>query len=414
LRLAVFTNQFPSHVSTFFARDISGLLRAGVDVDILPFYPLDPTLWRYVPDILSADALPRTKVHHTALRNGVGYARSKQFRKLGTLIRHTAAASFSAARFGVVPVIKSVYVSLKASAWAQQYPNNYDHILAYWGHYAATGAYLFHHLTNCRIPFSIFVHAGIDLYQSPAQLRRKFLYADNIITCSDFNRQFICSRLSDICQVVSAKIYVHHHGLDLAEYTYQPNYRSARTILAVGSLEKYKGFDYLLRAIGELHSRGCDLDVWLLGDGGQAEALRRLANEMQIAERVRFQGWVRPAEVCDAMRQATILVHPSSELADGVPNVIKEAMAVGLPVVASGVAGIPELLQNGAHGVLVPPRNVTALANAVEGLLLNDSLRSQYADAARKYIERMFDVWERGRCLAGLLRATRRPARKHC
>jgi glycosyltransferase involved in cell wall biosynthesis len=89
--------------------------------------------------------------------------------------------------------------------------------------------------------------------------------------------------------------------------------------------------------------------------------------------------------------------------------VIKEAMAVGTPVVASEVAGIPELLDNGKNGLLVPPKDVKALANAIKTLLVSNTLRQKYAQAARQYAEQRFDLWRNGQRLAALLRATRRP-----
>ena len=109
------------------------------------------------------------------------------------------------------------------------------------------------------------------------------------------------------------------------------------------------------------------------------------------------------------MRQTTILVHPSIGLGDAVPTVIKESMTLGTPVVASNVAGIPELLDGGKCGILVPPRNVKALAGAIMVLLENTLLRRKYAEAARKYAEEQFDTSQNGRRLAEVLRSTKRP-----
>ena len=73
MRLAVFTNQFPNRVSTFFARDIRGLIESGIDIDVFPLYPLDPALWCYVPEILNETILPRSKCHHlTSQQNSLG------------------------------------------------------------------------------------------------------------------------------------------------------------------------------------------------------------------------------------------------------------------------------------------------------------------------------------------------------
>ena len=301
---------------------------------------------------------------------------------------------------------------LKAWAWASLYPYSYDHVLAYWGNYAGTCAYIFHRLVGRDVPFSIFLHAGIDLYRNQLHLREKLLYADQIITCSKFNRKFINDRFSEIFELISDKIYVHYHGLDFGEFLYEPDGRIPRRIVAVGSLEKYKGFDYLLRAVHELGIRGIDYEVELVGDGQESDHLQALANKLQISEKVKFRGWLHHKEVQSAIRQATILVHPSPELNDGAPNVIKEAMALGTPVVASSVAAIPELLENGRNGLLAEPKDVNGLANAVETLLANPSLRRKYADAAREYVEKNFDLWRGGKCLADLLCSTIRQERR--
>lgn len=382
------------------------LLKAGIEVDIFPFYPLDPMLWRYVPDILGEDVLPRSTVHHISIAQSLKYARPWPLKNLYKFSVDTACISTSATRFGVVPFVKSGYVFLKAWAWAQQYLNDYDHVLAYWGNYAATCAYIYHRLIDRQIPFSIFLHAGIDLYNDQTYMRQKLLYADNIITCSEFNRQFMREYFSDNFHLISEKIYVHYHGLDFENFSYEPDDRPSRRILAVGSLEKYKGFDYLLRASYELRIRGIDNEVHLVGDGKEARSLRALANQLKISEWVRFHGWVCPNDVRRLMRQATILVHPSPGLADNMPTVIKEAMALGTPVIASNIAGIPELLDGGRCGMLVPPKDTKALAHAIETLLAGHDIRRKYAYSAREYAEKKFDLWRNGQRLAALLCST--------
>jgi len=201
---------------------------------------------------------------------------------------------------------------------------------------------------------------------------------------------------------------VHYHGVDLSEFRFQSHGRPRQKILAVGGLYEYKGFDYLIRAAHELSNRGIDYEIELVGDGTEADSLKALANKLQVSDRVRFLGWVRPGEVPNMMRQATIFVHPSSRLADGVPNVIKESMAVGTPVVASKVAGIPELLGNGKYGMLIPPKDVEALANAIEALLADEKLRLKYAYQARTYAEEKFDLWRNGQRLADFLISSKR------
>jgi colanic acid/amylovoran biosynthesis glycosyltransferase len=408
LRLAVFNNRFPGFVSTFFARDMRGLLDAGVDVDVFAIHPLEPELWHYVPDMLNEQHLPREKVHHTSLARTIRYAKPWPLVKVGTFLQDVTAISASAAKFGIRPLAKTVYVLLKGWTWAQAHPANYDHILAYWGNYSATCAYVYDRLASPRTPFSIFLHAGMDLYRTPIYMRQKLLYAENIITCSEFNRRFIYDHFSDISPLISDKIYVHHHGLDFREFLYEPDDRPARKIIGVGRLERPKGFNYLLLAAHELSQRGIKIEVELIGDGKETDALRALADTLRITDNVRFRGWLTPDEARIAMRQATALVHPSPDLGDGMPNVIKEAMALGTPVIASNVAGIPELLDSGGCGILVPPKDVKALADAIETLLANKAMRRKFADAARQHAEKKFDLWQNGQRLANLLSSTTR------
>ena len=412
MRCAVFTNQFPSQISTFFARDMRGLINAGVDVDIFPFYPLEPDLWRYVPQILSDVVLPRNKIHHMTLTESLRHAGWPD-KKLLTFSHDIVPICLSAAKFGADRLAKTIYVLLKALSWARLYNRNYDHILAYWGNYAATCAYIFHRIIDRAIPFSMFLHAGMDLYEGQVYMREKLLYADNIIVVCDFNRRFLHEHFNDIFPQISAKITKHHLGLDFAEFRYEPDGRSKRKILAVGGLYEYKGFDYLLRAGHVLSSRGLDYEIELVGDGPEANSLKRLAADLKIEQRVKFMGWLPPSEVRTTMNRATTLVHPSNGLGDAVPTVIKEAMATGLPVIASDVAGIPELLDNGNCGILVPPRNVEALASAIEKLLMNSELCRSYAESGRRYATEQFDLWRNGHHLADLLRSTTRLQPNH-
>jgi glycosyltransferase involved in cell wall biosynthesis len=205
---------------------------------------------------------------------------------------------------------------------------------------------------------------------------------------------------------------VHHHGVDLSEFGFQSDGRPPDRILAIGGFSEYKGFDYLLRAGKELMIRGVDFKIELVGDGKEATLLKTLAHNLRIADRVSFQGWQNPANIPTLIRGATVLVHPSSRLADGVPNVIKESMAAGTPVIASRVAGIPEVLGDGRYGLLVPPKDARALANAIETLLGSQEQRLKYSHAARRYVEQKFDLWRNGQQLAEVLYATARERRE--
>lgn len=408
MRLAVFTSKYPARVATFFERDMRALLAAGIDIDVFPIYPLDSSLWGYSHDTSNEEVLSRDKIHHLSLAEGLKMARPFHAGKMGTYARDVASSGAAAARYGVLPLAKTAYVMPKAWAWAQKHGNDYDHVLAYWGNYTATCAYAFHRLIERPIPFSIWLHAGADLYETPVYMRQKLLYADQIVTCCAFNRTFLSEHYEDIFPAISGKINVCYHGVDFAEFPYQPDGHQPHRIIAVGRLSKEKGFSYLLRAAQRLISRGVNVEIEFVGDGEEGESLKSLANRLHIADSVHFRGWLKFSAVQAAMREATVLVHPSDGLGDGLPNVIREAMALGTPVIASRVAGIHEALDDGC-GLLVPPRDVSILEFAIEKLLSDSQLRRSLADAARKRAEEKFDMWRNGQNLAQILRATKRP-----
>ena len=406
MRLAVFTSKYPAQVSTFFERDMRALIETGMEIDVFSIYPLDASEWGHSLELLGPSKLPRHRIHHLELMQALKLARPVLRRRLKIAGRDALSVLRAAARYGPMQVAKTAYALPKAWAWAAQYTHRYDHVLAYWGNYAGTIAYAFHRLAAPQLPFSIWLHAGTDLYRSPAFMREKLAYADNVVTCCEFNQSYILEHFGDVPGLQS-KVHVCHHGLNLDEFPFQLEGRASHTLLAVGRLSKLKGFDYLVRAAQVLRAQGLPITVEFVGDGDERAALQSLAAELGIAEHVDFRGWQPFVGVREAMNRATMVVHPSDGLGDGLPNVVREAMALGAPVVASDVAGIPDALRDGC-GVLVPPRDVYALAGEIARLLRHPEERRAIAVRARKRTEEKYDLWRNGARLAQLLQNTRR------
>ena len=399
MRLAVFTSQFPSTVNTFFERDIRALLELGIEIDIYPIYPLDPALWRFVSETLNPAVLPRSRVHHLAQLQAVRRIRPWRTKELSLMARESWRIVRSAARFGVLPVAKSLYVAPKAWAWASTNQNPYDHVLAYWGNYAATCAYLF-----CRLrhtPFSFFLHAGTDLYRDQVFLLEKLHTASHIFTECDFNRRFLRDLYPSDFGSFEAKLHVHYLGLDLENFLYAPTGRPNNQVIGVGRLCKAKGYEFLLKALALLETRGIYLECDFYGDGPERRRLEVLAAKLRST--VRFHSFKPFGEVRDAMGRATVLVHPSPWIGDATPTVIKEALAVGLPVVASDIVGIPELLNFGKCGLLVAPQDVRGIADAITKIITDEPLRYSLVEAGRRHAEEKFDMWGNGKQMKEVL-----------
>jgi glycosyltransferase involved in cell wall biosynthesis len=405
VRLAVFTNEFPSRVSTFFVRDVRGFIDAGFDIEIFPLRSGDEALWRFVPGSLEDVALLRRRTHHLTVTASARAWITGERRSDSSCRTSAMRAVGSGARFGVVPAIKTALSAAKARAWAEAHCGRFDHVLAYWGNYAATAACLFHQVAAPRAPFTMFLHAGVDLYRQRVYMREKLRYADNIIVVCDFNRRFLAETYPDLAPELAPKLHVHRLGLDLDALAFRELRPKTPTILAVGRFDRRKGFDVLLTAARRLSGRA-SFRLVLAGDGPEASRLEALARRLGIADRVEFPGWLTFDQVRQAMGEAWLLVHPSSGLGDAVPTVIKEAMAVGTPVVASRVAGIPELLDAGQCGVLVPPRNVEALSSAILTLLESPEARRDMAARARAFAELNFDAGGNCERLGERLRAS--------
>lgn len=405
MRLAVFTSRYPCRTATFFERDMRSLAEAGVELDVFCIRPAEPELWQYSKGMDGLDNFSRAKVRHApvfgTLRNA-GRALAERPREH---LSDAASVMWSAMRKGPLVAIKTASVLPLAWAWAAE-NKRYDHVLAYWGNYPGTCAWAFHRLQGRDVPFSIWLHAGIDLYSRSAYLREKVRYADNVLTCCEFNRDFIEKEFADEPDVLS-RVHVSHHGLDLADYRFQPDNRRNRVVLAVGRLVANKGYQYLLWALHVLKARGVEVTLEFVGDGPEEGALRRLAQRLNVQHMITWRGWMNPADAGRAMAEATMLVHPSGGLGDGLPNVLREAMAVGTPVIASNVAGIPDALEDGC-GVLVEPRDPAALALAIEQLLDAPERRRAIAEKARRRVEQRYDRRRTGQWLAGLLSSTRR------
>lgn len=407
MRVALFTNAFPGRANTFFVRDLEALLGAGIDVQIFPLYPEQPEHWQQVPESLVRRYDLRSRVHFCPEGN-VGVAR----RGLALGLRggsgaHARRVLTSSLRFGTAVAAKSLYGLGIGAYWAERAAGEFDLALSYWGNYAATSALIFRHRNRARaMKYGFYLHAGIDLYRDQAYLAEKLGQADLVVTVCEFNRRFLQELYPADFARFAPRLHVHHLGLDLQELAFRAEGRESAVILGVGHHSARKGFDDVIRVVGQLRDQGVATELWLVGEGPETPRLRQLAADLGVGDRVRFEGWLPFEAVADRMRRATLLMHASPELGDAVPTVIKEAMAVGLPVVGTHVAGIPELLDQGRCGSLVAPRDLAALTRAARAILEDRTGRLDLAHRARAFAEQTFDQRRNGARLVELLRQT--------
>ncbi len=195
------------------------------------------------------------------------------------------------------------------------------------------------------------------------------------------------------------RIVVHRTGIDLRHWPWRerrPSSNGSLRLVTVARLVEKKGIEYVLRAVKALTDAHIPVEYDVLGEGPLRAPLTRDIERLGIADRVRFHGWQAQAEVRAQMDHAHVLVQASVTGRDGdeegIPNVLKEAMAAGMPVVATRHAGIPELVEDGISGFLVAERDAGALASALSGLARAPERWVAMGRAGRARIERDYDI----------------------
>jgi len=285
-----------------------------------------------------------------------------------------------------------------------------SHIHGHYCHGATTVTWLASMMT--KLPFSFTAHAK-DIYLpslNPAGLlRRKMDAARFVITCTDANRDYLENLAS------RTPVYCIYHGLN-AEFCNimkeQPATRATNghfRVLGVGRLIPKKGFDILVQACAILHEKRVPFEAIIVAEGGEHEKeICRLITANGLENSVFLPGPMSQSQLFDEYQKASAFCLPCRVLEngdrDGIPNVLMEAMTVGVPVVSTPISGIPELIHDGVNGLLVPSEDSRALAEAFLRLINDNRLAKDLSRNAQETIESRFNGDKLAAHMANLLR----------
>ena len=264
-----------------------------------------------------------------------------------------------------------------------------------------------------RIPFSFTTHAK-DLYLTSRNVTHERVAAAKfVLTCTQYNVDFL---REFVALEHWPKLHLVYHGVDLsafAAYLEQNSHAGGHReegvpiVLSVGRLVPKKGMDTLIAACALLRDRGIVFECVIVGNGPLKSIMQEQINGLGLAKSVKLMGAMTHDKLISLYRQATVFALTPQITADGdrdgIPNVLVEAMAVGLAVVSTSVSGIPELVQDGQTGLLVPPNNPAAAAAALEKLLRDGAIRQHLSVAARKQLTARFECWESTKSIHTLL-----------
>lgn len=387
-RIAYVMSRFPKLTETFVLDEILEMERAGVAVEVFP-------LWRERADVIHPEARPVVeRAHFTPtldleiLRDNLLALVQTPLLYLGTLATLMRANARSLRFF-----VAALAIFPKACSFARRMQAlGVDHVHAHFASHPAAAAFVVHRLAG--IPFSFTAH-GSDLHREQAMLREKVEEAEFVVAISEFNRRFILDRVGGS---FADKVVVIHCGVDPALFSRSPADSNSLSISigCIGTLHEVKGQRFLLEACAQLDARGISWRCHLVGDGPDRAALEAQATVLGISDRVVFHGRCERERVRALLAELDVLVAPSVPTRDGrregIPVVLMEGAACGLPLVASRLSGIPELVDHDQTGLLVNPGDVGEIAAALARIAGEPETRKRLGEAARARIEAEFSL----------------------
>jgi glycosyltransferase involved in cell wall biosynthesis len=385
LRVLYVVSLFPCWSETFIVREIATLLAAGVDVRILSLKPPHEKLVQ--PD--AAAMLPRVR-HPLAARQAVR-ARLRAFAShplvLSSMMAQVA-ARMARRPEDLAKTIEALLRGFEQLEWIREFDPEVIH--AHWATFPSTVAWALARVLGK--PFGFTCHAH-DIFVNDHLLTEKLEAAKVAVTISRYNVEWLAEHFTPIAR---KRLRVIHCGVDLASIPFRDGARTPNLILSVGRYDAIKGFPVLIDAMGELAQRGRDVRCRIIGSGPMEAEMKASIARHGLEGRVELTGALPQEEVRAALYQASIFALPSvvaeSGDRDGIPVSLMEAMAAGTPVVSTRVSGIPELVDDGREGLLVPEKDPQALAGAIARMLDDHELRARMALSARAKVERDFDA----------------------
>jgi glycosyltransferase involved in cell wall biosynthesis len=417
---------YPRLSETFIASEIYRLEQTGIPLRLYVLKPVEPherdaphaivgrirARPTYLPGVTSLSGVPRLRWLRSNVPSFRGAIRRTVRRKPLGLARAGLAAFGDSIRgrehWWALPRKAFIRDFVLAIGLADRLLDAPDvtHLHAHFAHGTTTVTWYASRITG--VPFSFTGHAR-DIYTEKLNpgglLPRKLRAARFVVTCTETNRRHL-ERLAD-----GTAVHRIYHGLnaDFArllagavpdQFRSGAGHNGSFRVLAVGRLVAKKGFDVLVEAVGILAERGVPVEAVLVGHRAPLEPevgprLERDVSRLGLETRVRFVGSMAQAELLDEYRRASVFCLPCRVAdtgdRDGIPNVMVEAMACGVPVVSTTVSGIPELVSNRVDGILVPPEDPVELAAALLELYRDPELGRHLGQQAEATVRERFD-----------------------
>jgi colanic acid/amylovoran biosynthesis glycosyltransferase len=394
VRMAYLLSRYPAVSHTFFLQEVAGLRARGMGIETASINPPDRSL-NDLPDEEAAEA-------QTTFYLKDGKPISAAFRLLATVLAHPLVTLRG---LGVVASVSMLTLRERAywlfylaealllGRWMRQRGLNHLHV-HFGGAVASVGM-----LTSAawRIPCSLTIHGPEELLNTDSyHLREKLTRASFVYCVSDFCRSQLY-RLTPPSQW--GKLHVMRLGVDPVMLTPQsrtttsgvnPPGQRTLELVCVGRLVSEKGHHILLEALRLLRERKVPIRLTMIGGGSERSSLEDFVSRHGLTDAVIFTSALAHAHTLAQLRRADIFALAS--FAEGIPVALMEAMSLGIPCVSTSISGIPELIRTGVDGILVPPANPQALADAIESLAADPALRKSLGHSGRQRIITQYNL----------------------
>ena len=388
-RVAFILSQFPEMHETFILRELAALDEAGLDFVIFSLKPC-------------RDAVVQSAAARFVTRTFYPWQSGR-----GGFMRGTRAALACRRALPWQQPLKTAYVAWAACQFAGLAKRlRISHVHAHWATAPTSAAMLISRILE--MPFSFTAHAW-DIFAGDGRLGEKAREARFVVTCTAANVDRITSLVDPADR---GKVLLNYHGIPRA--LRPPAGRGgngALRVAAVGRMVETKGFEILLEALA---AADFPARLVLVGDGPLRRRLERKAARLEI--NAVFRGPVANEEVFEILSESDAFVMPSviarNGDRDGIPNVMLEAMSVGLPVVASAISGIPEAVRHGRTGILVPPGNPAAIRDALRRIHADRAEAAQMGAEGRRLVTETFSAERNAAALYGIFKRHLAPAGK--
>ncbi|MDO4231736.1 MAG: glycosyltransferase family 4 protein [Lautropia sp.] len=372
--------RYPRFSETFVVNEILALEATGVSVEIFALGPVEET---HFQEAISRVRAPVRRIRHQFHDRELFWQLLQESHQALPGFRQNVAQIFehdqTTAGQALVLARKALAAGLK-------------HLHAHFGTQAATVARLAALFAGIHYSFTAHAKDIYHQYDEPVNLDEKIRDSAFTVTVSDYNlahlRQHHGARADNTHRI--------YNGLDLSTFTYQAPETRPPHIVGVGRLVEKKGFPFLIEAMGILRDRGIACHCTLVGAGPQRALLEERINSLNLQDRVQLPGVKTQPQVIDLLRNAAMMVAPciisQGGDRDGLPTILVEAMALGVPCISTRVVGIPELIRDQDTGLCVEPESAGQLADAIADLLAHPDKGLRLARNARQLIEQEYDA----------------------